>query len=526
MSVYSSNPLNDLYLEKISAVKSLFRELDAGGNNASIQMSNAIDDLSTLRNNAFPIEVPPFNLKTDVALLINLTQSGESIDQLIIDMTLRWTTAVENNLMRTIDYYVNTAASNTLDIDSVPNLDAIENINDNGSVSYTIVEKAQPTKLPNGNPQFADSSIQLRPIDYAYIKTDEAISGLRFQQYNIAKQKIYDTLRKAEDGPIKVLNDISRDTRRGIPSYNVDIINKLKTDGNKLGYPTIYQYLATFFREAGDIRTSDLTDEQIQAVDNFTLYTTTKNAIKAITEIINEQISYVQSNLLADSSQNPEVLLQRIKDIQRSRIDEYILEGLSYVGKETNYLVIYPFTYTDMITGNTRSAFNSRFQEIDNLMDQAIKALVDDLIIVAEFRRNNKSAAAIDSNFPAPPGWHYMDDGTLMRGDTHSDETQTVVGGVYDSTNFVPHMMYNPYTGAGYWAATLSQHSYYSSLGYVHDKPIIGEVNNTARVLQPGQTVITVTRLSDMEEVDAIFGPTSTYTPPSSGGSSGGGSGY
>ena len=113
-----------------------------------------------------------------------------------------------------------------------------------------------------------------------------------------------------------------------------------------------------------------------------------------------------------------------------------------------------------------------------------------------------------------------------MRGDTHSDETQTVVGGVYDSTNFVPHMMYNPYTGAGYWAATLSQHSYYSSLGYVHDKPIIGEVNNTARVLQPGQTVITVTRLSDMEEVDAIFGPTSTYTPPSSGGSSGGGSGY
>ena len=67
---------------------------------------------------------------------------------------------------------------------------------------------------------------------------------------------------------------------------------------------------------------------------------------------------------------------------------------------------------------------------------------------------------------PVPPAEEVPIDPGLGGGDGSGSSS-----GVGTANDFTPHLMYDPETGQGYMANTYEDHLYYSSLGYVHDKP-------------------------------------------------------
>ena len=88
--------------------------------------------------------------------------------------------------------------------------------------------------------------------------------------------------------------------------------------------------------------------------------------------------------------------------------------------------------------------------------------------------------------------------------------TTTNIGAGTDSNNFIPHNMYDPITGAVFFAGTESLHLQYSKLGYVHTKPTISD---------------TPTPISQSESQVATSTGSGGSTSESSGGSTGGSTG-
>ena len=516
MSNYATNPLNDLYRSSVASLRGALRNVFTQGTDAIDSAIAELEAVEARSNEAFPIPRKLRNIKDDLSDIASATSTGSAPGSQAATFISTWGPLEVQGRISPLNELIESASAGTLDIDSVPNIDAFYNTD---TKNYEYIEKAQPSKLPGGNP-IGEMAAAETPIDSSYLNQRESKTGIRLKQYNDATVEVYNRLRVGSTAPIGEMIRISKEIKNGLVPYDVDVINSFIREGNSIGYASLYGYVATFFREAGNINTTTLSRIQVQEIDNYTFDTSIRSGIKAVNELINEQVSYIQSNLFNDASQNPMDLLSEIRTRQQTRYDEYLLDGVPYIGKEQDYLVIYPFTYSDMVTGNSFSNPNRIFsQTLDSLMTNAIQDLERPLKLIAEFKRNERTSISKIEDFQAPPGWHYMNDGTLMPGDVHVDE---VYVDIVNENTYVPQYMYDRATGAKYFAYTFDQYRTYLNLGFALDEsavtdrpsPFTGRDRNPPSFAQLG---------NDGNPI--IPTPLPSPPPPSSGGG-GSGSGY
>ena len=151
-------------------------------------------------------------------------------------------------------------------------------------------------------------------------------------------------------------------------------------------------------------------------------------------------------------------ILETIKNKQKLKFNEYVLEGIPYIGKQNEYLFIYPFSYDDLIKGRASASSVDIFSQLDILMQSAIIKIKNELRLVAEFKLNNKDSNYRQTTPEAPPGYNYLSDGTLVQQKTEPSYQFN------NPDNYRPHLMYNPETGEAFLAGTYEMHLEFNNM--------------------------------------------------------------
>tara|TARA_R100000234_G_C5003143_1_gene181256 strand:+ start:2948 stop:4528 length:1581 start_codon:yes stop_codon:yes gene_type:complete len=526
MANYYSNPIFDDYLNKLNEVKALFDLSSNPGQETTIRVSNGMQDARRASDIFLAEPVEKLNLKDDFSELTRLSREQITDIDLVAKIVTRWERKVKELTGKIIIQLIEEARALTLNISSLPNLDAIQL--DDGSFQYDL--KPQPSTLAGGDVDLSSNIPDSTPIDNRYILQRESLTGITTKQYDDAQETLNTRLRERSDGPFNKLNEFIASAKLTIPDYDVDIISRLQTNANKLGFTTIFQYVKQFRTENGEIQEIDR--EQINALNNYTLNYTYNNGIKAVVSLINEQIDYVEAQMLLDSSKNPNDLLQIIIRKQKQKFNEYVLEGLPYVGRQDEYLYIYPFSYEDLIQGSAGDNSVNIFSLVEPFMVDAIKDLKKEFKLIAEYKTNTRISDAKQLTPEPPPGWSYNNDGTLSKivVDTavRSADTRKT------KSNFVPHLMYNPRTGEAFMASSYELHVAYGDLGYIHGEPSFAQLDSAGDPIVPTPTPFPAEPTApDEEDTTSVATPiatasisTPTYTPPAPSSGGGGGGGY
>lgn len=111
---------------------------------------------------------------------------------------------------------------------------------------------------------------------------------------------------------------------------------------------------------------------------------------------------------------------------------------------------------------------------------------------------------------------------------SQSTSTGQGIDFAYNSENFVPHMMYNPTTGAESFATTYQDHINLNNSGYVHVYPIgggISSLSDTPTVSPLGGLTTNTGTPTSTSTTTTTTTTSSTTSAGSSGSSSGGGGG-